>query len=198
VVTRRATPPLPARGAARLPPRRGSAAKHTFTVRNGRELAFFLEYVSEPIVQEYLPGPEITNDVICDLEGEVLAVVSRQRIEVRWGEVAKGLTIHDPVITEACVKIARALPAVGPITVQCMLKDGAPHFTEINARLGGGVPLGIAAGVDSPRWLLARSAGLRIENPPQASYRTGLYLTRFDDSYFLSEDERAQMASRHL
>jgi carbamoyl-phosphate synthase large subunit len=130
-----------------IKPRGGSAAKHTFKVGNVQELAFFSDYVPDAIIQEYLPGPEITNDVICDLDGEVLAVVSRQRIEVRWGEVAKGVTVCDPTITEACVKIAQALPAVGPITVQCMMKDGVPHFTEINARLGGGVPLGIAAGV---------------------------------------------------
>lgn len=181
-----------------IKPRGGSAAKNTFKARNARELEFFLDYVPEPLVQEFLPGPEITNDVICDLAGEVLAVVSRQRIEVRWGEVAKGVTLYDPQITDACVKIAHALPAVGPITVQCMLKDGIPHFTEINARLGGGVPLGIAAGVDSPRWLLARAAGLPIEIPPLGSYRTGLYLTRFDESFFLSEDERARLASHHL
>lgn len=181
-----------------IKPRFGSASKATFTVRNEHELAFFSGYVPDPIIQEYLPGPEITNDVICDLDGEVLAVVSRRRIEVRWGEVAKGVTMWDPTIGEACIKIAEALPAVGPITVQCKMKDSLPHFTEINARLGGGVPLGIAAGVDSPRWLLGRAAGLPIEIPPLGTYRTGLHLTRFDDSFFLSETELGQMASHHL
>ena len=102
----------------------------------------------------YLPGPEITNDVVCDLDGKVLSVVSRQRIRVRGGEVTVGKTVFDPAIAHACVRIAEMLPAVGPITVQCMMKrtpDGeAPAFTEINARLGGGVPLGISAGADSP------------------------------------------------
>jgi len=181
-----------------IKPRSGSAAKNTFKVRNAEELTFFASYVPQPIVQEYLPGPEITNDVICDLDGEVLAVVSRQRIEVRWGEVAKGVTVHDPHITDACVKIANALPAIGPITVQCIMKDRVPHFTEINARLGGGVPLGIAAGVDAPRLLLASAAGLPMEIPPLGSYELGLFLTRFDDSFFLTETAREQMAGRRL
>lgn len=181
-----------------IKPRSGSAAKNTFKVHNAEELTFFSSYVPEPIVQEYLPGPEITNDVICDLDGEVLAVVSRQRIEVRWGEVAKGVTVHDPYITDACVKIADALPAIGPITVQCIMKDRVPYFTEINARLGGGVPLGIAAGVDGPRLLLASAAGLPMEIPPLGSYELGLHLTRFDDSYYLPETEREQMAGRRL
>jgi carbamoyl-phosphate synthase large subunit len=174
-------------------PRGGSAARHTYTVDNARELAFFCEYIRAPIVQEFLPGPEITSDVICDLAGEVLAVVSRQRIEVRWGEVAKGVTVHDPRITEACVRVAGALPAVGPITVQCMMKQGVPYFTEINTRLGGGVPLAIAAGVDFPRYLLAKEAGLSVEIPPLGSYQVGLYLTRCDDSYFLTEADRARI-----
>lgn len=181
-----------------IKPRVGSAGKNSFKVHNAFELQFFIKYVPQPLIQEFLPGPEITNDVICDLDGKVLAVVSRRRIEVRWGEVAKGVTVYDPMITDACVKIAQALPAIGPITVQCIIKEGTPHFTEINARLGGGVPLGIAAGVNSPLWLLARAAGIPIDIPPLGTYQVGLYLTRFDDSFFLTESEREQMASRRL
>jgi carbamoyl-phosphate synthase large subunit len=161
-------------------------------------LDFFIYYVPEPILQEYLPGPEITNDVICDFEGHVLAVVSRQRIEVRWGEVAKGKTIYDPEIAQHCITIARGLKAIGPITVQCMLREGKPYFTEINPRFGGGVPLGIAAGVRSPHWFLAMAAGLPVEVPPLGSYKVGLYITRFDDSFFLTKEEYARVASRHL
>jgi carbamoyl-phosphate synthase large subunit len=181
-----------------IKPRFGSAGKQAFPARNEQELLFFLNYVPDPIVQEYLPGPEITNDVICDFEGNVLAVVSRQRIEVRWGEVAKGKTIYDPEIIHHCVTIAKGLKAIGPITVQCMLRDGKPYFTEINARFGGGVPLGIAAGVHSPHWFLALAAGLPVEVPPLGSYKVGLYLTRFDDSFFLTEEEYARVASRRL
>ena len=172
-----------------IKPRFGSAGKLTFKVRDQRELDFFLDYVPDPIVQEYLPGPEITNDVICDFEGNVLAVVSRQRIEVRWGEVAKGKTIYDPEIIQHCVTIARGMKAIGPITVQCILRDGKPYFTEINARFGGGAPLGFAAGVTSPHWFLAIAAGLPVKVPPLGSYRIGLYLTRFDDSFFLTEED---------
>ena len=181
-----------------IKPRHGSGSDHTFKVRNERELLFFSDYVPDPIIQEYLSGPEITNDIICDLEGVVLAVTSRQRIEVRQGEVSKGFTMYNPVITESCVQIARALPAIGPITVQCMMKNDMPHFTEINARFGGGVPLGIAAGVDSPRLLLARIAGLQIEIPPLDAYQVGLHMTRFDDSFFLPEEQCRHVESYHF
>ena len=179
-------------------PRFGSAGHNTFKAMNLDELTFFARYVPDPIVQEYLPGPEITTDVICDLDGEVISVVSRRRIEVRWGEVAKGVTVRIPEITDACVRIAEAFHARGPITVQCMMKEGIPRFTEINARLGGGAPLGIAAGADWPRWLLARIAGKAVEIPPLGSYREGLYMTRFDDSFFLTHEEYEKVAGSHI
>ena len=172
-------------------PRFGSAAQQCVQVRDRRELDFFLDSVPEPIIQEYLPGPEITTDVLCDPRdaGKVLAAVSRCRIQVREGEVAKGVTVHDPAIIEYCVTIARRLEAIGPITVQCILRGDQPLFTEINPRFGGGVPLGIAAGVLSPHWLLAVASGRPVDIPPLGSYEVGLYMTRFDDSFFLREDD---------
>lgn len=181
-----------------IKPRFGSASQQTFKVEDARQLEFFLQYVPRPILQEHLSGPEITNDVICDTGGKVLSVVSRQRIRVRAGEVIVGKTIFDREITDACLRIARALPAVGPITVQCMLRGGRPAFTEINARLGGGLPLGIAAGADSPLWLLAAAADVPVDIPPLGSYRTGLYLSRFDDSLFLTEADREEMESHRV
>ena len=179
-------------------PRFGSAGRHAQTARDERELAFVLKCVPTPIVQEYLPGPEITNDVVCDLDGEILGVISRRRIEVRWGEVAKGVTVYNPVVTEACVRVASALRARGPITVQCIMKNGTPYFTEINARMGGGIPLAIAAGADIPAWYLAKAAGLPIDIPPLGSYRTGLYMTRFDESFFFDEAELGEIKSSRL
>ena len=181
-----------------IKPRYGSASKNAFKVRNAQELAFFADYVSDPIVQEFIEGCEITNDVVCDLHGEVIAVVSRKRIEVRSGEVAKGMTVYDPQITETCIRIASGLQAVGPVTVQCIVKDGQPYFTEINARVGGGAPLGVRAGVDWPRWLLAQATGQKLAPLPVGTYQTGLCMSRFDDSIFLSEAECEKVASRRL
>ena len=181
-----------------IKPRCGSAGADSFKIVGPRELDFFREFVANALVQEHLSGPEITNDVICDLRGEILTIVQRRRIEARSGEVAKAITVYHPEITDACVRIAKALPAVGPITVQCMLKNDVPHFTEINARFGGGLPLGIAAGADSPRWLLARIAGLAVDIPPLGTYVQGLRMTRYDDSLFLTKEEHETLGRHHL
>ena len=177
-------------------PRTGSAAENTFPIRNQRELEFFRDYVPNPIFQEFLPGPEITSDIVCGLDGRVLSVISRERIAVRGGEAIKAVTIHDERIRDACHEIAKELPAVGPITAQCMMKDGVPHFIEINARLGGGIPLAIAAGVDVPALLLADAANLTTEIATE--YQAGLYMTRCDESFFVTEKLGEQLTSRHL
>lgn len=179
-------------------PRFGSASKDAFLVRNARELECFIERIADPIIQEFLPGPEITSDVVSGTEGEVLGVVCRQRIEVRGGEVMKAVTVHDERIVDACVRIAESLNSVGPLTIQCMLKNGIPYFTEINTRFGGGAPLGFAAGMDSPLWLLARAAGIPVEIPPRGSYEGGLHMTRCDRSLFLRKDSRGRHQSHSL
>ncbi len=181
-----------------IKPRFGSAAKFTFIVDNESELKFFCDYVPDPIIQEYLSGPEITSDVISDFEGNVLAVVSRQRIEVRWGEVAKGKTIYHEGISSYCVRIAKALGSIGPVTMQCFLENGNPIFSEINARYGGGASLGIAAGVPSPHWFLSLVTGRKVEAPPLGTYKTGLHITRFDDSFFLSEEDLSNVERRRI
>jgi carbamoyl-phosphate synthase large subunit len=179
-------------------PRFGSAGEDTHRVADDIELDFWLARVPEPVVQELLPGPEITNDVVCLEDGRAAAVCSRRRIAVRAGEVAKGVTVYDQRIVDRCVQIAEALQARGPITVQCLMRNGDPLFTEVNPRFGGGAPLGFVAGMRSPHWLLAHAAGLPVELPPLGSYLVGLHMTRFDESFFISEEDRAELASRRL
>ena len=181
-----------------IKPRAGSASQNAFRAHDSHELSLFLKTAPDPVIQECLPGPEITTDVICDLDGNLLGVVSRRRLEVRMGEVSKAMTVFDQTILDGCVKIARELPAIGAITVQCMMKGADPYFTEINARFGGGSPLGIAAGVDSPRWLLARMAGIPLQLPALGEYEKGLYMTRCDESFFLTESEREDISGRYL
>ena len=180
-----------------IKPRNGSAAENTFRINSVRELEFFIGYVPNPIVQEFLPGPEVTTDVICGLDGALLATASRQRIAVRGGEAIKSVTIHDERIIQACHEIAAHLPACGPFTVQCMMKDDVPHFIEINARMGGGIPLAIAAGVDVGGLLLSDLAGLSVSGL-QIEAQVGVYMTRCDESFFLKENERDLSASRHI
>jgi carbamoyl-phosphate synthase large subunit len=144
-------------------------------------------------VQEFISGREVTTDVICDLSGNALSIVLRERLEVRAGEVSKGVTIYDPRIVQDCLKICQSLDVIGPACVQCIVRDNVPFYTEVNTRFGGGFPLAVAAGADSPRLLVASLAKIPVSAPAIDSYQRGLCMARFDDSMFLSEDQRARI-----
>src|SRR5690606_19940770 len=49
-----------------IKPRVGRGGVGAHPVRNRRELEFFLDYVADPVVQEFLEGPEFTIDMFCD------------------------------------------------------------------------------------------------------------------------------------
>lgn len=165
-----------------IKPRHGSASEHCYKIHNEHELRFFVDYIPQPIIQEYLTGPEITNDVICDLQGNVLDIVSRERGQVRGGEVTVGRTRYDSEVADQAARIARAVGATGPITVQCILKDGQARFTEINARLGGGATCATLAGATWPRDLIASFAGKTVTPRIAPSYRTDVVFSRFHDA----------------
>jgi carbamoyl-phosphate synthase large subunit len=102
---------------------------------------------------------------------------------VRGGEVARGVTINDPDIAAVVAGLVHHLNPTGPVTVQGMYDGGTFKVTECNARMGGGLPLAVAAGVPVAD-LLARSwAGEHVE--PVSTYATGVVMARFDDSFFV-------------
>ena len=171
-----------------IKPYNGSAAKHTYKIETPHELDFFKDYVPNAVVQQFIDGVEITTDVLCDLEGKAITVVSRQRIAVRDGEVVKGVTVFYPELDSMCRKIANHLKAPGPITIQCLYDGSEFYFIEINARLGGGIPLGIAAGVDTPGMLLDLISGQEVPSQTPGDYQQELYITRFDESFFVVKD----------
>jgi carbamoyl-phosphate synthase large subunit len=164
----------------------GSASKMVFKAETHEQLAFFRSYVPHAIVQEFIDGNEYTLDVFTDLGGKVRCVVPRLRIEVRAGEVSKGLIVKDKRIISLGRKVGECLPgARGCITLQCIVsQQGVIKMIEINPRFGGGAPLSIEAGADMPAWVIQLAMGREIGNVEHA-YRDGLMMLRYDDALFV-------------
>jgi carbamoyl-phosphate synthase large subunit len=139
-------------------------------------------HVPNTIVQELVVGDEYTVDVLVGFDGTVRCAVPRRRIEVRAGEVSKGVTVKSRAIIDAARRVVETLPdPVGCITVQCFLQpDGRIRFTEINARFGGGFPLSLHAGADFPRWLIEEYLGRPIV-AYREDWRDDLAMLRYDD-----------------
>lgn len=168
-----------------IKPRVGRGGVSAFPVRNARELAFFVDYVPNPVIQGFLEGPEFTIDLLCDFNGRPLSVVPRERVVVRAGVVDRGRTVAHPALIQLGLKCAGALAFVGAVNIQCRLVEGRPVVFEINPRFSGGIPLTIAAGADFPRWIVDLTLGRDV---PAAIGRffDDIWMTNYESSMFLS------------
>lgn len=170
-------------------PRDGSASKHAYAV-DREDLPNLVVRVPNAIIQEYVPGQEITIDALLDLEGVPLHYVPRKRIRTVGGESIQGVTIPDEGFRDWMLKLLGAisdLGGIGPMTLQAFLAgEGDPVFSEVNPRFGGGFPLGHAAGGRYPEWILRMLDGERIA-PRIGDYRRGLCMTRYYSEVFISE-----------
>ena len=172
-------------------PNDGSASKMVFRVDDAEQLKFFTGYVPNAIVQEFITGDEYTLDVFVDMSGKVRCVVPRLRIEVRAGEVSKGVIVKNSDIINQGKKVCACLPgARGCITLQCVVdKKGSIKMVEINPRFGGGAPLSIEAGADFPKWILQMVTGQEIGDVSN-SYKDSLMMLRYDDAIFVDQQKK--------
>lgn len=170
-----------------LKPRSGSAGQGLYRVDNADELRVFIRRVKDCIVQEFVDGVEHTLDVYAGFGGVVRCVVPRRRLEVRTGEVSKGMIVKDLDIIDTGRRVVEALGGCrGVITVQCMVTPKRRiRVIEVNPRFGGGAPLSIRAGADFPRWIMAEAAGLPVTFDYE-DYQDRLILLRYDESVFLN------------
>jgi carbamoyl-phosphate synthase large subunit len=164
----------------------GNASKEIFQVRDQKELLFFKDYVSRPILQEHLDGTEYTLDLLFDFNSELRCVVPRKRIEIRAGEVSKGMVDCEEIVLDAGWKLGKKMKgARGCLNAQCFLSDDKTvKFVEINPRFGGGAPLSIHAGADFPRWIIEMNLG---KDPGDISraFKNNVLMLRYDDAIFV-------------
>lgn len=162
----------------------GMGSSNVFKAKNKKELTFFIDYIENPIIQEYIEGTEYTIDVLCDFKGKVISVVPRERIEIRSGEVSKSRTIKDFNIINATINLCSKTKFIGPITIQCIVTPkGDIKFIEVNPRFGGGVPLTFEAGVDYGRYFELMYKGEEI-TPIIGEFKE-LTMLRYDEAVFL-------------
>ncbi|WP_373457650.1 ATP-grasp domain-containing protein [Microbacterium murale] len=138
------------------------------------------------IVQSKAPGFEVTVDFAVGLSGRVLAIVPRRRIEVRGGEVSKGVTVDYPAVIDVARKVANQLPgAYGALNVQVFYDPagGEINIIEINPRFGGGYPLAHLAGANFFDALLRDGRGEHVE---ELKWEAGTLLLRYDTEVIVS------------
>ena len=169
-----------------IKPLNGSSSINTFKINNKKELDFFIEYVPNPIIQEFIDGEEYTVDVFVDFEHNPVSIVPRKRIATRSGEVLKGITVKNRRLINEIRLMVEKLKPVGHITIQCIFHDDKFKFIEINPRFGGGAPISIKAGANSPKNLYKLLLGERLSY--SENYEEGFLASRYDWSIFVKSN----------
>ena len=134
------------------------------------------------ISQEYVDGQEYTVDILCDLGGTPVYVVPRLRLRVESGISVAGQVARDHEIEEHCRTICRSLRLRGPINVQCIRSGDGLFFTEVNARMSGGLALSMAA---TENWFSTIKAMLSGRTATSVPIRSGLTMIRHHADVFV-------------
>jgi len=158
-----ASPEIYSRDAIRFPcfakPFDGSCSIGAFLVSSRDQLTqamlddeklMFMELVDKSFT-------EYTVDAYYNRIGELLCFVPRERIEVRAGEVSKGVTRKHRIYDYLLRPLSLLKGARGCITIQLFahIEKSIFYALEINPRFGGGYPLSYEAGANYPAWLMA-------------------------------------------
>ena len=177
-----------------LKPRAGRGSVGAFPIGNERELRFFLEYVPDPVVQEFLPGKEFTIDLLADFGGKVISVVPRERMVVRSGVTDRGQTLNHSGMIQLAIRTAETLDIRGPANIQVKLNDGIVTPFEVNPRFSGGIPLTIAAGADFPAWLIEMCSGRNIR-PCIGKFTNRLIMACYESAIFLPNEAANEVSA---
>ncbi|KAB1071395.1 ATP-grasp domain-containing protein [Tamlana haliotis] len=142
-----------------IKPLNGSRSVDTFIILKeddltdyhfNKENLMFLEYLDHSEYEEF------TCDLYYDKTSTLKCVVPRKRIEVRDGEVNKGMTEKNMLVDYIKTHINNIEGARGCLTAQFFKHktNDKIYGIEINARFGGGFPLSYLAGANYAKWLI--------------------------------------------
>ena len=138
------------------------------------------------LVQPLCADREYTIDALFGLDGKPVQWISRERIRVKAGESSVGRTVSIPALDALVPALATAFPLLGPATIQAFhSEERGAHLVEINPRFGGAAALGIEAGLDTPRRLVALAQGDINSFLRPRPLRLGLTMLRYTQDLFL-------------
>jgi carbamoyl-phosphate synthase large subunit len=124
---------------------------------------------------------EYTVDCYFDLNSQLKCLVPRKRLEVRGGEISKGVTVKGELYNNLVSIMRNLTNARGCITLQVFIsKDSKEAFgIEINPRFGGGFPLSYHAGAAYPNWIIKEYL-LNEKLEFYEDWQDNKYMIRFD------------------
>ena len=140
----------------------------------------FMEYINQDIYKEY------TIDMYYGQDHHLKALVPRERIEIRAGEINKGRTAKNYIVDKIKQSFEYINGCIGCICMQIFYNpnDNDIIGIEINPRFGGGYPLSYAAGANFPKWLIEEYF-LNQEIGYSDLWQDNMIMLRYDDAIFI-------------
>lgn len=137
----------------------GSMSKNLHVIKSADDLSesiindpklMFMEYID---MREY---SEFTVDMYYGHDNHVKAIVPRERIEIRSGEISKGITRKNYLVDFLKERMEHLPGVVGTVCIQLFYRqsDNDVLGIEINPRFGGGYPLSYHAGANFPEMIM--------------------------------------------
>jgi carbamoyl-phosphate synthase large subunit len=167
-----------------IKPRAGRGSVNSYIIKNKKELDFFIDYIQDPLVQDYLQGKEFTVDAYYSLSGELISYVPRYRLVIRSGVTDRGRTFKNAQLVRYIKKIGEKLKFEGAINIQGKIFKDEIKFFEINPRFSGGIQLSTAAGPNFAELIIKELTG-ESPNPLLGDYINNLTMSSYEDSLFL-------------
>lgn len=140
-----------------LKPITGSSSEGISKIKSFNDLSINMMKDKKIIFQKFIRNhKEYTVDLYFNKLCKLIAMVARERIDVRNGEVIKTKTNYE--ITKKLWKTFNYIEgAKGPITIQVFYnkKKRSLYGIEINPRLGGGCTLSYKCGLNFPKYIIS-------------------------------------------
>lgn len=169
-----------------IKPNRGSSSLNAYRVNDSNELELYTKIIPDFILQEYIEGEEYTVDAFLDFQSKIISVVPRLRISTRAGEILKGKTTRDESIIDFVKKILTKIKPIGQVTIQLFKTQTDMKVIEINPRFGGGAPMSIYAGANSPRFIYQLIMGNEINYTND--FKDNMTFLRYDQTLVLNNE----------
>lgn len=176
-----------------IKPYDGSLSKDIFLINSEDDLTeyhfsnpklMFMEYINPEEFDEY------TVDCYYNKENILTCAVPRKRIFVRAGEINKGVTHKNEIVSYLKQRLNHIPGAVGCLTMQFFFNQKTKRMIgiEINSRFGGGFPLSYLAGANYPGWLISEYMyNKKIEYFEE--WEENLLMLRYDDEILVRNYE---------
>ena len=168
-----------------IKPYDGSMSIDTYQIKTRQDISkkhlrdkrsMFMEYIDRSVFQEY------TIDMYYDKNYDLKCLVPRKRIEIREGEISKGITVKNYVFEFLKQKLNHIDGALGCLTLQLFYnpEKDIVKAIEVNPRFGGGYPLSYLAGANYPEYII-REYLLNEKIDQCNEWEQSLLMLRYDD-----------------